>query len=130
MKNWTLKQLLDKGFEIQNAQITGVSLNMENHGCLTLDLTIEGEGWGCGYGGYCLGKGYVGASDDFFKGSAQGLEAIMRIMDTVGVSDLFDLKGKYIRVVSDGWGSVVKIIGNITKDHWFDYDSFFKEVAK
>ena len=130
MKKWTLQQLLDNGFEIQNVQITDVSLNMKNYGCLTLEIGLEGEGWSCYYGGYCLGKGYVGASDDSFRGSAKGLESIMRIMDTVGVSDLSDMKSKYVRAVSDGWGSTIKIIGNITKDKWFDYGSFFEEMQQ
>lgn len=51
----------------------------------------------------------------------------MRIMDVVGVSRLEDMKGKYIRVATKGWGSTVKIIGNIINNRWFDYDSFFKE---
>lgn len=125
MKKWTNKELLKEGYTIENAQITNVSLNMENYGCLCLDLTIEWDGCGCVYGGYCLGKGYVGA--DCFNGSEKGLEAIMRIMDTVGQSDLFKLKGQYIRIAHDGFGSSIKIIGNITKDKWFDYETFFEE---
>lgn len=127
MKKRTQKSLLEEGYTIENAQITNVSLNMENHGCLCLDLTIEWDGCGCVYGGYCLGKGYVGANDDFFSGSEKGLEAIMRIMDTVGQSELSKLKGQYIRVAHKGWGSSVKIIGNIVKDKWFDYEKHFEK---
>lgn len=127
MKKWTNKELLKEGYKIENAQITNVSLNMENYGCLCLDLTIEWDGCGCVYGGYCLGKGYVDAADDFFSGSEKGLEAIMRIMDTVGQPELSKLKGQYIRVAYKGWGSSIKIIGNIIKDKWFDYETFFEE---
>lgn len=126
MKHWTQKELIEDGYEIENAQITNVSLNMENHGCLCLDLTLEWSGCGCVYGGYVLGKGYVGADDDFFSGSAKGCEAIMRIMDTVGEPELLNMKGKYIRFAHKGWGSSVKIIGNIIKDKWFDYGTFFE----
>ena len=52
MKKWTYKQLIDEGYEVENAQIANVSLNMENHGCLCLDLTLEWNGCGCVYGGY------------------------------------------------------------------------------
>ena len=52
---------------------------MENHGCLCIDLTLEWSGCGCVYGGYVLGKGYVGADDNFFSGSEKGCEAIMRM---------------------------------------------------
>lgn len=76
-------------------------------------------------GGYCLGKGYLGADDDFFDGSAAGMEYLIRIMDTVGVEKFQDLKGKYIRVATKGWGDTVKIIGNIIKDKWFDAETFF-----
>ena len=41
MKHWTQKELIEDGYEIENAQITNVSLNMESHGCLCLDLTLE-----------------------------------------------------------------------------------------
>ena len=126
MKKWTYKQLIDEGYEVENAQIANVSLNMENYGCLFLDLTLEWNGCGCVYGGYVLGKGYVDADDDFFSGSAKGCEAIMRIMDTVGESELLNMKGKYIRVAHKGLESPVKIIGNIIKDKWFDYGTFFE----
>lgn len=124
MKKWTTEQLVSKGYTIKNAQITGVSLNMKNHGCLTLDLTLKGDGWGCVYGGRVLGNGYVGAKE--FTGSEQGMVAIMRIMDTVGVDDLFALKGEYVRVPTKGIGAKVDIIGNIINDKWFDYGSFFE----
>lgn len=48
-------------------------------------------------------------------------------MRVVGVDSLNDMKGKYVRVATKGWGDTVKIIGNITKDEWFDYGTFFKE---
>ncbi len=60
MKKWNQGQLIDEGYRIENAKITNVSLNMENHGCLCLDLALEWDGCGCVYGGYVLGKGYVG----------------------------------------------------------------------
>lgn len=109
----TLDELIAAGYSIQNAKITNVSLNM------------EGGGWGVVYGGYCLGKGYLGAEE--FEGSARGMEAIMRIMNTVGVSDLLKMKDKYVRVATKGLGTTVKIIGNIVNDIWFDYEAFFNE---
>lgn len=127
MKKFTEEELKELGYELLNAEITNVSLNMKDHGCLTLSITLKGAGWGVVYGGYCLGKGYLGADDDFFKGSAKGMEAIMRIMDVVGVEALEDMKGKYVRIANKGWGSGVKIIGNIISDKWFDYESFFED---
>lgn len=125
MKKWTEELLVEAGYKIQNAEITNVSLNMRDHGVLTLDLAIEGGGWGAIYGGYVLGKGYVGAKE--FEGYGSGMEAIMRIMDTVGVDDLVKMNGKYVRAATKGLGSSVKIIGNIAKEKWFDYESFFDD---
>lgn len=133
MKNWTASKIPDSnqssltetGYEIENAKITSANLSMADHGILTLRLVLEGAGWGCVYGGYVLGKGYLGA--DEFEGSAKGMESIMRIMDVVGVEEFNDLKGKIIRVAVKGWGDSVKIIGNVISDKWFDIESFFKD---
>ena len=127
MKNYTYEQLIESGYRIENALITNVDLSMADHGCLTLAMTLEGGGWGVVYGGYCLGKGYLGAADDFFDGSAAGMEYLIRIMDTVGVEKFQDLKGKYVRVATKGRGGSVKIIGNIIKDKWFDAETFFAD---
>lgn len=127
MGYWSKETLIESGYTIENAQITNVSLNIKDHGCLTLDLTIEWSGGGCVFGGVVLGKGYVGAKDDYFKGSEKGCEAIMRIMDVVGQSELHKLKDQYIRVAHKGLGSSVKIIGNIVKDKWFDYEKHFEK---
>lgn len=111
--------------EILNAKITGVSLSMADHGCLTFWINLEGSGWGVSVGGYAIGHGYLGA--DEFDACGDGLEAMMRIMDTVGVERWEDLKGKYVRVKSEGWGSTAHTIGNVLEDKWFDVDKFFKE---
>lgn len=113
-----------QGFEVQNAQITSVDLSMAEHGCLTLEMVLEGAGWGVTYGNRVIGKGYLDAKA--FKGSAKGTEYLMRIMDVVGVERFKDLEGKYVRVVTKGWGGTVNIIGNIIRNKWFDQKDFFK----
>jgi len=112
----------------ENAKIIETKLTMEDHGCLTFWIFIEMSHGCCGIGGYCIGKGFVGAED--FTGSEIGLEAMMRIMDTVGVSSWEKLPGNYIRVRHGGLGSSVTEIGNIIEDKWFNIDSFFKEKQK
>ena len=109
--------------EIRNAEITSVSLTMADHGCLTYFIVIETSSFGCSYGGYCLGHGYLGANE--FDASAKGLEAMMRIMNVVGVERWEDLKGKYVRIVDRGFGTAVDTIGNITQDKWFNQREFF-----
>lgn len=127
MKNYTYEQLIASGYSIKNALIENIDLSMADHGCLTLEMTLEGDDWGVVYGGYCLGKGYLDADDDFFDGSAAGMEYLIRIMDTVGVEKFQDLKGKYVRVATKRWDDPVKIIGNIIKDKWFDAETFFAD---
>lgn len=127
MREWTEKLLESEGYKVENAQITNVDLSMQDHGCLTLEIVLKGSGWGCCYGGYVLAKGFVGADDDFFSGSAKGMESIARIMDVVGCDCFNDMKNKFIRVATKGWGSTVDIIGNIVEEKWFDAKSFFTE---
>lgn len=127
MKKYTQEQLMEAGYTIENALIESVDLSMADHGCLTLAMTLKGSGWGVVYGGYCLGNGYLGADDNFFSGSASGMEYLMRIMDTVGVERFQNLKGKYIRVATKGLSGTVKIIGNILEDKWFDAETFFTD---
>ena len=127
MKKYDYDQLIKEGYKIENAVIKNVDLSMADHGCLTLAMTLDGGGWDVVYGGYRLGKGYLGADDDFFSGSAAGMEYLIRIMDTVGVERFQNLKGKYVRVATKGWGGSVKIIGNIIKDQWFDAETFFSD---
>ena len=127
MKKWTQKELITEGYKIENAKISRVDLSMADHGCLTLALTLEGSAWGCNFGGYCLGHGYLGADDEYFDGSRKGIEYIMRIMDTTGCERFNDMKGKYVRVATKGWGGTINIIGNVINDKWFDQKDFFKE---
>lgn len=109
---------------IENAKITGTRISMADHGCLTFDLILEGASWGCSFGGYCIGHGYLGAKE-FKADSGGGLVAMMKIMDTVGVERWEDLKGKYIRCKTNGWGGTIDEIGNLIEDKWFNIREFF-----
>ena len=111
--------------EIRNAKITGTSLTMADHGVLCYYLTLDMGGSGCNYGGVVIGKGYLGA--DKFEGYAKGTEALIRIMDTVGVDRWEDLKGRYCRMVDPGLGGIVTKIGHIIEDKWFDQREFFNK---
>lgn len=81
MHIYTEEELLQKGYKIENVKIKNVSLSMEEHGCFTSMLYLDGKGFSVAYGGYCLGKGCLGTKS--FKGSAAGVESIMRIMDVI-----------------------------------------------
>lgn len=111
--------------ETMNAQIKHVSLSMADHGCLSYWITLSSGSFGCAYGGYYLGHGYLGAKE--FSGSAKGLEAMMRIMDVVGVERWEDMQGRYVRFVDPGIGGIVTTIGNIIEDKWFNQREFFSK---
>lgn len=125
MKKWTKELLEESGYEIENAQIESVRLTMAGHGVLISDSVLNARGWGACHGGDVLGKGHLGSKD--FEGYGSGIEAIMRIMDTVGVEEYGQMKGKFVRVATKGLESSVRIIGNILDDKWFDYESFFAD---
>lgn len=128
MKKWTIDDLLEKGYRIENARISSVDLSMEDHGCLTLRMGIKGNGFGCVYGGYYLGRGFVDAPEECFEGSALGVESIIRIMDTVDSGTFTGMTGKYIRCATKGANGCIKIIGNIIRDKWFDIESFYDDA--
>jgi len=110
---------------IENAKIKSVNLSMKDHGCLTLEMWLQGNGWDIVYGGYAIGNGYLGAKN--FNGNEKSAEYIMRIMDTVGAEKFNDMTGKYIRVETNGWGEPIDKIGNIVEDKWFSQKEFFKD---
>ena len=110
--------------EFETAKITSVSLTMADHECITFWINLETGAGYCAAGGYCIGCGYVGAK---VKGFGEGIEAMARIMDVVGVETWEDLKGQYCRIEIDESTGIVRKICNILKDKWFDIDEFFKE---
>lgn len=125
MKQWTKEELEKEGYKIENAKITSVDLSMADHGVICLVMGLDGNGWGCVYGGYVLGHGYLGCDYDYFDGSAEGMESIIRIMDVVGCNKFNDMEGKIIRAATKGWGDSIKIIGNVIEDNWFDAGTFY-----
>lgn len=110
--------------KIENAKITKVSITMADHGCLTFWVYLDGGGWGCGFGGYCVGHGFLD-SDTFKAENGKGLEAMMHIMNVVGVEKWEDLEGKYVRCKTEGISEPIYEIGNILKNKWFNIKDFF-----
>ena len=110
--------------EIINGKITGTKLG-EDHGCLTAGLTIEGNGWGCGFGGYCLDHWFAGIGE---HNSSDGYGAIIELMKTLEVESWEDLNGRYVRVETEGWGGRVLRIGHLMKDKWFSFKEYFDAV--
>lgn len=113
---------------IENAKIENVSITMADHGCLTFWITLEGDEWDTNYGGYVISHDYLGS--ETFESSSKGLEAMMRIMDTVGVARWEDLPNHYVRVEYTSLGVPITKIGNIIEDKWFDIKEFFSDEKK
>ena len=113
--------------EILNALITGTFLGYEDHGIFTFWIDVDISGGGCvGIGNYALDEFSHDEGKRVFKG--HGLEPIARILDTVGVDSWEELKGKYIRIKSEGWGTTVDEIGNLMDDKWFNIREYFSEL--
>lgn len=109
----------------ENAQVTNVSLGIDDHCCLTFSIVLKGSGWGAIFGGYNLAF-FNGTTFRGSESSEKGLEAITRIMDVIGVSKWEDIKNHYVRVKQED--KLVVGIGNIIKDKWFEPREFFKEA--
>lgn len=100
--------------EIINAKITNTMLGFEDHGVFTYLIYLEWPGGGVGYGGYVLGGEF-------------GCEAIKRLLNTVGVEKWEDLKGKFVRIKTEGIGTRIDNLGNILKDEWLDIQQLAEE---
>ena len=113
--------------KIENAKITSTKLG-EEHGCLTAEIFLEGDGWMCAFGGYCLDHWCADATDHKSTG---GYGAIIELMKTLEVESWEELKGKYVRAeFKDGWGGSILRIGHLIKDKWFSWDEYFKNVRE
>ena len=112
--------------EILNAQIVSTKLG-EAHGCLTADICLEGDHWGCYYGGYCLDHWYEDAGH---HDSLDGYGAIIELMKTLDVESWEQLKGQYVRVETTGWGGNITRIGHLMKDKWFSFKEYVEMVQE
>lgn len=51
MDELTTQYYIDNGYRIENARIASVDISMEDHGCITFDLGLDGKGWRVTFGG-------------------------------------------------------------------------------
>lgn len=112
--------------EILNAKITSTKLG-EEHGYLTAELFVEGEGWACAFGGYCLDHWFAEVGEHF---SFDGYGAIIELMKTLEVESWEELKGKYVCVEIENWGGKIVKIGHFMKNKWFSFKDYFEKVQK
>ncbi len=104
----------------QNAIITETYITNEDHGVLSAWIMLDYGGSGQGFGGYALylPEGFKHRDDDQPR-DCTGI-FIWRVMQIAGVSRWNELRGKSIRVRLESEFGLIKAIGHIIKDDWFD----------
>lgn len=114
-----------------------------DRGIFNFWLQTSWKGGGVGVGGYVMDEPYKDADDKFLgrRGTAYGMQLIMDVMETVGVTDWEKIKGEKIIVLFDysptggTWGGSSKGFANlldeskvlILKDHVKAYKAEHKE---
>lgn len=98
---------------VYNCEIKRTMLGFEDHGIMTCDLTLEGDGWGCAFGGFKMD-------------SPKGMECIKELLKTLKTDTWEQLKGQYIRVVTKGEFGRVVAVGHLIEDRWFSFKNFFE----
>lgn len=98
--------------EVFNARIEDTFLGIEDHGIFTAFVYVAWQGRGCGFGGYSFG------GSDLSIASGYGSAFIQNVLNIADVRSWEELKGKFIRIEVDDL--VIKRIGHLMKDEWFD----------
>jgi hypothetical protein len=98
---------------IKNAKITHTFLGVEDHGIFTFQLRLKyGDDSVQSAGGWTLDT-YNGETR---VGTAEGMDKIMRLLETLEADSWESLKGKDVRVDA-GYDKVVAI-GHLMKEKW------------
>ena len=100
-------------------EIESTSLGYEDHGILTAYLSCTGNGTGVVIGGFALDRAVRGDGKTSREGTAYGLDHIIQIMRTVGVSRWEELPGKRVVVLfedANAWGGKARGIANLVDD--------------
>lgn len=117
---------------VKNAIIEDVTIDMGDRNLLTVWLHLDyGDGLYQGFGGYSL---YLSKAYRHHGECQQHNYAghfIYRCMEIAGVENWKDIKGKSIRVESEGengFSSKIVAIGHICKDDWFNPSEDFNKM--
>lgn len=87
-------------YQGQIGTIRSTRLGYEDHGILTANIDIAFPGGGIGVGGYCLDSpAEKGNSRAGRRGTAYGLDHIIRILETVGADRWESLPGRQVIVL-------------------------------
>ena len=111
---------------ILNAKISGTTLGFEDHGIFTCTIRLDYDGSVQSFGGY-----FFDTYDEKLKrrvGHRFGVDFMMELLNTVGVSTWEQLEGRYVRVKQEI--NHVSAIGHITRDKWFDPEELLLQINK
>jgi hypothetical protein len=83
------------------ATVESTTLGIEDHGIVTAHLHLKWDSAGIGVGGYCLDTPVKDENGKFLRreGTAYGMDHLMRLTQTVGVSTWERLKGASVIVL-------------------------------
>ena len=109
-----------------NARIEKTMLGYEDHGILTFYLSLDYSGGGQGFGGYGLDE--FDKEKDRRVGTAYGIEAIGRVLKTVGVDTWEKLPGIPVRVRQDH--TKIQALGHFLRDDWLDLSALAEEMGE
>lgn len=105
---------------MENAQIKSVRLGFEDHGLLTLDISLRfADGKGCCFGGWNM------------TNNPKGMSAVGELLKAMKADSLNELEETYCRTLSIGnsCGGRVMAIGHIIEDSWFSFQEFFGRMG-
>ena len=100
------------------AKIESTMLGVEDHGIATAYLHLKWDGSGIGVGGFCLDTPVKDADGKHShrEGTGYGMDHIMQMVRTVGVSTWEKLKGADVIVLfktASSWGSTASGIAGL-----------------
>jgi len=116
---------MERDYEIKNAIIESVKLDIGDRGFLQGWLILNYGGTGQGFGGYVL---YLPKSFSNHKLESVAGHFIQRCMEIADVGEWSKMVGKTIRVKCND--SQIKAIGHIVKDDWFCPSDDFKAAKE
>ena len=111
--------------QIENCEVTGTMLGVEDHGILTFFVYVGGDHWGCSFGGFAMDS--WSEIKQKRVGSAFGCEAIRQILEVLEKDKWEDLKGVPCRAETEGLGGGIVRLGHLFKDKWVDLKSLASE---
>lgn len=97
--------------EIENAQIHEVNLGFEDHGIFGINIALRGGSWSQGTGWFDVRR-------------IELATMLCDLLTTVGVNELKDLPGKFVRIRRED-GRIVAIGNLLAEKQWWAPQDYF-----